>query len=82
MIHLPLHFLPTTLSRYEKLQRWDDALRAYQRRLEATTPGSVSHVEALLGQCRCLAALAEWSKLFEVRGLESVLCFFWLACML
>eukprot|EP00887_Chlorella_sp_A99_P006163 scaffold3.g6163.t1 len=51
---------------YEKLQRWDDALKAYQRRLEATTPGTASHVEALLGQCRCLAALAEWDKLLGV----------------
>lgn len=26
----------------------------------------MAHVDALLGQCRCLAALAEWDKLFEV----------------
>ncbi|KAI3435635.1 hypothetical protein D9Q98_001694 [Chlorella vulgaris] len=51
---------------YEKLQRWDDALRAYRVKLEAAPPGSVAHVDALLGQCRCLAALAEWDKLFEV----------------
>ena len=50
--------------RYEKLQRWDDALRAYQRKLESTAPGSAAHVDALLGECRCLAALAEWDKLF------------------
>jgi FKBP12-rapamycin complex-associated protein len=53
-------------SRYEKLQRWDDALRAYRLKLESAPPGSVAHVEALLGQCRCLAALAEWDKLFAV----------------
>lgn len=52
--------------RYEKLQRWDDALRAYRLKLEAAPPGSVAHVDALLGQCRCLAALAEWDKLFAV----------------
>ncbi|KAL4435039.1 hypothetical protein ABPG77_003864 [Micractinium sp. CCAP 211/92] len=51
---------------YEKLQRWDDALRAYRLKLEAAPPGSVAHVDALLGQCRCLAALAEWDKLFAV----------------
>jgi serine/threonine-protein kinase mTOR len=51
---------------YEKLQRWDDALRAYQRKHETTKPGSVPHAEALLGECRCLAALAEWEALFEV----------------
>lgn len=57
---------PTGCCRYEKLQRWDDALRAYRIKLEAAPPGSVAHVDALLGQCRCLAALAEWDKLFAV----------------
>lgn len=57
---------PAPGSRYEKLQRWDDALRAYRLKLEAAPPGSVAHVDALLGQCRCLAALAEWDKLFAV----------------
>ncbi len=52
------------MCRYEKLQRWDDALKAYQRKLETTKPGSQAHAEALLGQCRCLAALAEWDQLF------------------
>lgn len=56
----------TFLCRYEKLQRWDDALRAYRLKLEAAPPGSAAHVDALLGQCRCLAALAEWDKLFGV----------------
>ena len=51
---------------YEKLQRWDDALKAYERKVEATKPGSAVHAEALLGQCRCLAALAEWDRLFNV----------------
>lgn len=49
---------------YEKLQRWDDALKAYERKVEATKPGSAVHAEALIGQCRCLAALAEWDQLF------------------
>jgi FKBP12-rapamycin complex-associated protein len=51
---------------YEKLQRWDDALRAYERKLESTKPASAAHAEAVLGQCRCLAALAEWDRLFAV----------------
>ena len=63
---------PTAPRRYEKLQRWDDALRAYQRKLESTAPGSAAHVDALLGQCRCLAALAEWNKLFDVCRTEWV----------
>ena len=61
---LPL--LSSPPCRYEKLQRWDDALKAYRLKLESAPPGSVAHVEALLGQCRCLAALAEWDKLFAV----------------
>ncbi|KDD76204.1 FAT domain-containing protein, partial [Helicosporidium sp. ATCC 50920] len=51
---------------YEKLHRWEDALRAYRRRLETVKPGTIMHVEALLGQCRCLAALAQWEELFDV----------------
>jgi len=51
---------------YEKLQRWDDALRAYERRLEGSKPGSAAHADAVLGQCRCLGALAEWDRLFAV----------------
>ncbi|RMZ52908.1 hypothetical protein APUTEX25_001027, partial [Auxenochlorella protothecoides] len=51
---------------YEKLQRWDEALRAYRKRLETTKPGSPENIEALLGECRCLAALAEWEELYSV----------------
>ena len=51
---------------YEKLQRWDDALKAYKRKVESTKPGSALHAEALLGECRCLAALAEWDRLFTL----------------
>ncbi|XP_078434846.1 target of rapamycin [Wolffia australiana] len=47
---------------YEKLQRWDDALKAYT--LKATQSAN-SHVilEATLGRMRCLAALARWEEL-------------------
>lgn len=51
---------------YEKLQRWEDALKAYQLKVVHTKPGSQPHAEALLGQCRCLAALAEWDTLFQL----------------
>jgi len=51
---------------HEKLQRWDDALRSYQLKVQNTKPGSQPHAEALLGQCRCLAALAEWDTLFKL----------------
>ena len=49
---------------YERLQRWDAARDQYEARLVTTPPGSQAHAEALLGQCRCLAALAEWDELF------------------
>lgn len=42
----------THARRYEKLQRWDEALRAYRKRLETTKPGSPENIEALLGECR------------------------------
>ncbi|CAN0880501.1 Lysine-specific demethylase JMJ32 [Linum grandiflorum] len=43
--------------RYEKLQRWDDALDAL-----AAVEGAYT-VEATLGRMRCLAALARWEEL-------------------
>ncbi|KAK4762122.1 hypothetical protein SAY87_030006 [Trapa incisa] len=47
---------------YEKLQRWDDALRAYTlKALQATSPSEV--LDATLGRMRCLVALARWEEL-------------------
>lgn len=47
---------------YEKLQRWDDALKAYTAKAsQASTPHLV--LEATLGRMRCLAALARWEEL-------------------
>ncbi|XP_020217117.1 serine/threonine-protein kinase TOR [Cajanus cajan] len=47
---------------YEKLQRWDDALKAYTAKAsQATSPHLV--LDATLGRMRCLAALAQWDEL-------------------
>ncbi|KAH9655471.1 serine/threonine-protein kinase TOR [Citrus sinensis] len=47
---------------YEKLQRWDDALKAYTNKAsQASNPHIV--LEATLGRMRCLAALARWEEL-------------------
>ncbi|KAL5560921.1 hypothetical protein UlMin_030668 [Ulmus minor] len=47
---------------YEKLQRWDDALKAYTAKAsQASTPHLV--LDATLGRMRCLAALARWEEL-------------------
>ncbi|KAL3843837.1 hypothetical protein ACJIZ3_001240 [Penstemon smallii] len=47
---------------YEKLQRWDDALKAYTvKALQASTPHLV--LDATVGRMRCLAALARWEEL-------------------
>ncbi|XP_017224295.1 serine/threonine-protein kinase TOR isoform X2 [Daucus carota subsp. sativus] len=47
---------------YEKLQRWDDALKAYTAK---ATQSSNPHLvlDATLGRMRCLAALARWEEL-------------------
>ena len=37
---------------YEKLNRWDEALEAYDRKYATSRPGSPAHVEATLGRCR------------------------------
>jgi phosphatidylinositol kinase/protein kinase (PI-3 family) len=53
------HSLELRESWYEKLQRWEDALEAYERRqLEAA-----DNVEFTLGRMRCLRALGEWERL-------------------
>ncbi|XP_061354471.1 serine/threonine-protein kinase TOR isoform X2 [Gastrolobium bilobum] len=50
---------------YEKLQRWDDALKAYTLKAsQATSPHLV--LEATLGRMRCLAALARWEELSDL----------------
>lgn len=47
---------------YEKLQRWDDALKAYTTKAEQATSPNILQ-EARLGRMRCLAALARWEEL-------------------
>lgn len=47
---------------YEKLQRWDDALKAYTvKASQASTPHVI--LDVTLGRMRCLAALARWEEL-------------------
>ncbi|XP_058080505.1 serine/threonine-protein kinase TOR isoform X2 [Magnolia sinica] len=47
---------------YEKLQRWDDALKAYTvKASQASSPHLI--LDATLGRMRCLAALARWEEL-------------------
>lgn len=47
---------------YEKLQRWDDALKAYNER-EKTEP---NNMDITIGKMRCLHALGEWEQLSEL----------------
>lgn len=47
---------------FEKLQRWDDALRAYNERSK-TEP---DNMEITMGKMRCLHALGEWKQLAEL----------------
>ncbi|KAK3414003.1 serine/threonine-protein kinase TOR [Eucalyptus grandis] len=50
---------------YEKLQRWDDALKAYTLKAsQASSPHLV--LDATLGRMRCLAALARWEELNNI----------------
>eukprot|EP00891_Asterochloris_glomerata_P006787 jgi/Astpho2/6787/fgenesh1_pm.00103_%23_6_t len=48
---------------YEKLNRWDEALEAYERKYHDAPIGTPAHLDAALGRLRCLAALAEWELL-------------------
>ncbi|KAK9311013.1 FAT domain-containing protein [Lipomyces starkeyi] len=47
---------------YEKLQRWEDALEAYNRR-EKDEPNSL---DITMGKMRCLHALGEWDLLSQL----------------
>ncbi|BDA44527.1 Serine/threonine-protein kinase TOR [Coccomyxa sp. Obi] len=49
---------------YEKLNRWEEALEAYERKYK-TAVGTAAYVDAALGRLRCLGALAEWERLSE-----------------
>lgn len=47
---------------FEELERWEDALNSYTRKLEED-PKSI---ESILGGMRCLHALGEWDSLAEM----------------
>ncbi|KAL3515383.1 hypothetical protein ACH5RR_022285 [Cinchona calisaya] len=47
---------------YEKLQRWDDALKAYTAKASQSSNLHLA-LDATLGRMRCLAALARWEDL-------------------
>jgi len=56
------HGLELKESWYEKLDRWEEALQAYDRR-QLENPGSF---EATTGRMRCLHALGEWDHLADL----------------
>lgn len=47
---------------HEKLQRWDDALKAYNERAKLEP----DNMEVVMGKMRCLHALGEWEQLSEL----------------
>lgn len=56
------HDIELKESWYEKLQRWEDALDAYNKR-QKEDPNNIS---VTLGRMRCLHALGEWDQLSEL----------------
>ncbi|KAG4088925.1 FAT-domain-containing protein [Neocallimastix lanati (nom. inval.)] len=56
------HDIKLKESWYEKLQRWEDALAAYERK-QHEDPLSF---EAIIGKMRCLHALGEWEALSQL----------------
>lgn len=56
------HDLELKESWYEKLQRWEDALAAYDRKQQEDP----SSFEITLGRMRCLHALGEWETLLTL----------------
>lgn len=56
-----VHELKLKETWYEKLQRWDDALEAYNRRDKEH-----DSMEVTMGKMRCLHALGEWEQLSKL----------------
>jgi FKBP12-rapamycin complex-associated protein len=48
---------------FEKLQRWEEALLAYQQREEQEGGQANASFEVIMGKMRCLHALGEWDTL-------------------
>lgn len=60
------HNLPLKESWFEKLQRWDDALESYNRKIAETVSQGGDPMEFTLGKMRCLHALGEWDQLSKM----------------
>ena len=43
---------------YEKLNRWEEALKAYDAKREESPPGTIAHLEASMGRLRYSPGLA------------------------
>lgn len=56
------HVVQLKESWYEKLQRWDDALLSYKKRVVESPESS----EAMFGIMRCKHALGDWEGLFRM----------------
>eukprot|EP00897_Mesotaenium_endlicherianum_P005918 jgi/Mesen1/5354/ME000267S04502 len=50
---------------YEELQRWEEALAAYERKASSFQSPHAA-LDATLGRMRCLAALARWEELSDL----------------
>lgn len=51
---------------FEKLQRWEEALLAYQAREESEGGPQKASFEVVMGKMRCLHALGEWDTLSAI----------------
>lgn len=51
---------------FEKLQRWEEALLAYQTREEGEGGPQSASFEVVMGKMRCLHALGEWDALSQI----------------
>ena len=51
---------------FEKLQRWEEALSAYQAREEAEGGPQNASFDIVMGKMRCLHALGEWDTLSSI----------------
>ena len=51
---------------YEKLQRWEEALEAYQTKYIDQSLLPIERIENLVGKMRCRRALGQWEELGEL----------------
>ncbi|KAG5961236.1 hypothetical protein E4U57_007788 [Claviceps arundinis] len=53
---------------FEKLERWEEALKFYKEREQEVPPDQATPIDIVMGKMRCLHALGDWDALANLTG--------------